>query len=889
MCMYNLTTEEVLKEVKSFRKGLTSKEAKNRLLENGKNELKLTKKRSLVSKIVNQFNNVICWVLFVALVANIVAMAISKDSYQIVNVLLILGVIILNIVLGIKRTNEMEDNINKINMAIPAVVKVQRNGKVIKVDSVDLVVGDIVYLSAGDIVPADLRIIDSNSLYISDTAITGQTMAVEKFSNVIDGKYLPLGDRNNMTYYGSSVASGSGIGIVVATGKNTELGKTANLLTDDINIDTPIIKKLKHVINVLAYVVLGVSLLFFIVNAISGKGLDLGFMITCALSVCIIPESLLLSILSTYSKSIKNMANHHMIVKDLSSIENLGKIDVLCIDKTKVLTIDYKSVRDVWVNDTDEYELESNPNFVSLINCMLLCNNAVSEINPDNRMYVTGESSEKALVSYGYEFGFSKPNLEGIFPRVNIMPYDRYRKMMTTLNSVGEETHAFTRGDFERVLNKCTKILEDGKPVALTESYKNQLFAYADKYIKEGCSVMGFATKVITGNIYEVKATEVEYDMVFVGACAISNPAKNDIESTIKVCKNAGIKVCMLTSDEKENAFNIAKTLGIASSLKNVVTGEEIDMMTDIELYERVSDFSVFSKLLSGQKLRIVKALQQDNIVAVTGDNVEDLAAIKRADVGIGLGNSGCEIVKQASSIVTADDSLTSIVKGIEESRKVNGNIKKMVSYMLSTAFAQILLVTVIAVALGMPFFSPSLVIWLNMINGLLPCLALGSEPVHKNVMKKPMNKSNRLFVGSAGANIVVYAIIQYLLIALLYVAGTSVYVLSTEKVVTMCFVSFAIMQIFHAYNMKNTRKSLFSFNPLNNRLLNLGFAVSLLLTMLFVALPINWLHLATGTMTLSSMEWLVCIGVGSIIIPIAEGAKIIERMVHEIKLKNDL
>lgn len=888
MCMYNLTTEEVLQEVKSFRKGLTSKEAKNRLLENGRNELKLTKKRSLFNKIVNQFNNVVCWVLFVALITNIIAMALSKDSYQIINILLILAVIVYNVVIGIKRTNEMEDNLNKINMAIPTVVRVQRNGKIVKIDSAELVVGDIVYLNAGDVVPADLRIIDANSLFISDIAITGQTMPVEKFSNVIDGKYMPLGDRNNMTYYGSSVSAGSGVGIVVATGKNTELGKTANLLTDDIVIDTPIIRKLKHIINILAYVVLGVSVLFFIVNFIRKSPLESSFLLTCALSVCIVPESLLLSILSTYSKSIRNMADNHIVVKNLSSVENLGKIDVLCIDKTKVLTIDYKAVRDVWVNNTDSYELEGNPNFVSLINCMLLCNNATSEINPDNRMYVTGESSEKALVSYGYEFGYSKSNLEGIFPRVNIIPYDRYRKMMTTLNSVGEETHAFARGDFERVLNKCTKILEDGRAVALTEDYKKQLLNYCDKYVKEGCSVMGFATKVVTGNVYEVNANDVECEMTFVGACAISNPAKGDIESTIKICKNAGIKVCMLTSDEKENAYNIAKNLGIASGLKNVITGAELDMMTDIELYEKVKDITVFSKLLSGQKLRIVKALQRDNIVAVTGDNVEDLPAIKRADVGIGLGNSGCEIVKQASNVVT-DDSLTSIVKGIEESRKVYGNVKKMVSYMLSTAFAQMLLVTVIVVALGKPFFSPSLILWLNMINGMLPCLALGSEPVHKNVMKKPMNKSNRLFVGASGANIIAYAIIQYVLIALLYVAATGVYVLPVDVAVTMCFVSLAIMQIFHAYNMKNTRKSLFSFNPFNNSLLNLGFAVSLLLTMLFVSLPIDWLHMATGTTTLTSIQWLICIGVGLIIVPIAEGVKIIERMVHEYKTKSDL
>ena len=889
--MYNLTTEEVFSEVKSGRNGLTPKEAKNRLLENGKNELKLTKPRSLMVKILREFNNVVCWVLLFALAMNVVSAIITKDIYQVVNIILIFAVIVLNVVIGVRKTCKMESDITRINTIIPAVVKVQRGGKIIKVDSADLVVGDVVYLNAGDIVPADLRIIDTNNLYITDTAITGQTMAVEKFSDVIDGKYMPLGDRNNMTYYGSTVTAGSGVGIVVATGKNTELGKTAKLLTDEVNIDTPIIKKLKFTITLLACVVFVVSVLFFVMNIIRKSPISDSFMLTCALSVCIIPESLLISILSTYSKTINNMADNHIVIKDLASIENIGKIDVLCVDKTKVLTIDYKVVRDVWVNNTDDYELENNPNFVSLINCMLLCNNSTTAINPDNTLLVNGESSEKALVKYGYEFGFSKANLEGIFPRVNILPYDRYRKMMSTLNSVGEVTHSFTRGDLERVISKSTSIMVDGKAQPMTDKHKKDILDHAQKWISQGCFVMGFATKIITGNVYEITQSQVEENMTFIGCVAINNPAKENIEDTVKICKSAGIRVCMLTSDEKENAYMVAKNLGIAGSVKQVVTGHELDMMTDVELYERVDSFTVFSKLLNGQKLRIVKALQRNNVVAVTGDNVEDLPAIKRADVGIGLGNSGCEVVKQASNVVAVDDSLSSIVNAVEESRKVNGNIRKMVSYMLSTSIAQIMLMVVFVVVLNFKFFSPALILWINFINGLLPCLALGEEPVHKDVMKKPFRKSNRLFVGASGVNIVAFAVIQYLLVALLYTAGTYSYSLDTNVVVTMCFVALAVMQIFHAYNMKNTRKSLFSFNPFNNRLLNIGFVASLLLTILFVALPIDWLHIATGTTTISSWQWLTCIGVGLLIVPIAECVKIVERMVHDYKQgkKNDL
>ena len=881
--MYNLTTEEVLAEVKSQRKGLTKSEANNRLQENGKNEIKLTKQSSIWSKIVSQFNNAINWVLLVALLCNIVASILMKDALQLINIGLTAFVIALNVGLGVKKLHDMEKNIKEINSYISTTVKVQRSGKIVRIDSTELVVGDIIYFNAGDIVPADVRIIDANELYISDTAITGQTMSVKKTAMVIEGKYLPLSERHNMTYLGSTVTGGSGVGIVVATGKNTELGKTEKLLTDEIDVDTPAIRKINHVVKVMSWIILAISILGFGINVIRNNAVANGFLFAGCLLVCIIPESLYISLLSTYSRSINNLTQKYLVVKSLFGIENLGKVDVLCVDKSKLLTIDYKVVRDVWVNNTDEYELENNPNFISLMNCMLLCNNATTKINEDSKLIVSGEGSEKALVNYGYEFGYDKENLDGVFPRVNILPFDRYRKMMSTLNTVGDLTYSFTRGDFDRIFNNCTSILVDGKPQPLTDDFKEVIIKNNKKWLSDGCHIMGFATKQIKGNVYEVSHQDVQEEMTFVGCCAISNPSKNNVDESIATCQQAGIRVCMLTSDEKENSLMLAKKLGIATSQKQVITSAELDMMTDIELREKIDNYTVFSKLLNNQKLRIVKALQyREHVVAVTGDNVEDLMAIKRADIGIGLGNSGCEVVKQASSVVALDDNLNTVVEGIKESRKVNKNVKKMMAFSMSTTLAQLLLVAVLGLCLNVPFFTASMILIINFVSGLFACIGLGNEPIHRDVMKKCYSGNNRLFKGALGFNIVAYAIIEYLIVALMYYTCRDFHAYSVEKTITMCFVTLIVMNVIVAYNMKNTRKSLFDFNPFNNQLLNVGIATTLVFSLIFVALPMRNLHLALGTTNINFIDWLVSVGVSLLIIPIIEIIKIFEQAINE-------
>lgn len=783
---------------------------------------------------------------------------------------------VINVVIGVVQSAKIEKTLIGAKYELSSTAKVKRNGKVIVINSEEVVIGDIVYLQAGDIVPADVRLIETNNLFINDTIITGQTMATEKNSDVIDGKYMPLGDRINMAYMGSSVAKGMGVAVVVATGANTELGKTQKLLKDEVKTTTPLIKRLYDFIGILSFIVLFVSVVSFIINIVRNNNVADSFMVAVSLAVCVVPESLIISIYATLSRSIKKLSKNNLVIKNLSAIENIGNIDVLCVDKTDVLTVNNKTVENIWVSDMDDYDLEDNPNFISLINCMLLCNSASTELMPDNTLFIKGSGSEKALIQYAYSKGYSKDSVQGIFPQNNIFPFDRYRKTMTTLNSVGETTSAFTRGDYERIIDKCTHILVDGKSMRLTEYDKQMLNKIYKAWLKNGSSVMGFATKQVNGDIYEIKAEEVEKEMTFVGMVAISDPEKLDAYDSLNQLKQMGVKLIMLTSDDKESAYLVAKSMGIAKYEKQVVTGQELDYMTDVELNEKIDGYTVFSKLLSGQKLRIIKALQKNNVVAVTGNNVEDLSSLKQADVGIGLGVSGCDLVKERSKVVSKDDSLNSIVNGIKTSRKLQLNVVKMIEYIVSMSIAQILLMTFIVVSFNRVFFSPTLILWLNFINGLLPCFALGKEKIKYDINDK-VNIDN-LLKTRVKSNIFTYAFIQFILIGLVYVLGLFTFKLQQNVVLTMCFVALAFMEIFHAYNIKS-HHSIFVNNPFNNKLLNWGVLISIICTILFVALPIDTLQIALNTTAITPIQWLISLGVGFAIVPIAEIIKLIKKL----------
>ena len=880
MCMYNLTTEEVFSEVKSSRHGLDSKEAKNRLLEYGKNKVELNKNNSIKNKLLNNIKQTITIVLLFVFVLNFVVFLINKEKSQLLNVGLIAIMIAINIALDVFITSRMERTLGHIKQVLPLTSRVKRNNKITKINSEELVIGDIVYLKDGDIVPADIRLIDANNLRVVDTIITGQTMATEKTCDVIDGKYMPLGDRYNMVYMGSSITTGTAIGVVVATGKNTELGKTEKLLQEEIDITTPLINKLNAIVGYVALGVGAISIFSFVLNLLLSNPLADSLMVAVSLAVCVIPESLFIAIYMSLIRGVKQLGNHNLHVKSLASIETLGSIDVLCVDKAKVLTINNKMVKDIWVGNMDEYELLDNPNYSAMINCMLLCNDTKLEINDETELNLKGSNTEKALLNYALANGFNKDSVEGIFPRVNVFPYDRYRKMMTSINSVGMEAQAFTRGDFEEVFKKCTHILIDGKSMAMTDYDREYITRKYNAWKQDGASIMGFATNKVKGNIYELSERDVEQDMTFVGLCSILDPAKEDTEKVLKELLNMDIKVVMMTTDSKESAFLIAKKMGIAKNEKQVVTGDELDMMTDVELNRRIDGFTVFSKLLYAQKLRVVKALQLNNVVAVTGDNSEDITAIKRADVGRGLAASGAEVVKQTAPILTADDSLKSICEGIKASKRIQFNVAKILEYVLSVGLAQLLLMAVFVMAYNKPIFSPTLLLWFNFVGGIIPCFALGNQNIQLD-MKKPKNA--KLIGEHTIKNIAIYGILQAVIVWVLYMATTYIYCLSDDVVSTMCFVAFAMITILHAYNVRNGNKSIFSMNTFNNNTLNIGVVVYIVLSILCVGLSMPEIQRVLGITILSVTEWLVSIAVGLLILLAGE---IVKLFYHIIKNK---
>ena len=871
--MYNLTTEEVFSEVKSSRHGLDSKEAKNRLLEYGKNEVKLNKSNSIKNKLLANIKQTITIVLLTVFVLNFVVFLITKEKAQLLNVGLIAIMIAINISLNILITSRMEKTLGNIKHVLPITSRVKRNDKIIKINSEDLVIGDIIYLKDGDIVPADIRLIDSNNLRVIDTIITGQTMATEKTCDVIDGKYMPLGDRHNMVYMGSSISGGTAIGVVVATGKNTELGKTEKLLQEEIDISTPLIKKLNTIVGYVALGVGAISVLSFVLNLILSNPLADSIMVAVSLAVCVIPESLFVAIYMALIRGVKQLGNHNLHVKNLASVETLGSVDVLCVDKTKVLTINNKMVKDIWVGNMDEYDLLDNPNYSAMINCMLLCNDTKLEINDETELNLKGSNTEKALLNYALANGFSKDSVEGIFPRVNVFPYDRYRKMMTSINSVGMDAQAFTRGEFEEVFKKCTHILIDGKSMAMTDYDREYIARKYNTWKQEGASVMGFATSPVKGNIYELLEKDVEHDMTFVGLCSILDPAKEGTEKVLKELSNMDVKVVMMTSDSKESAFLIAKKMGIARNEKQVVTGDELDMMTDVELNSRIDDFTVFSKLLYAQKLRVVKALQLNNVVAVTGDNSEDITAIKRADVGIGLAASGAEVVKQTAPILTADDSLKSICEGIKASKQIQFNVAKILEYVLGVGLAQLLLMAVFVMVYNKPIFSPTLLLWFNFISGIIPCFALCNQGIKDDIHKKP--KNTKLVGENTIKNIAIYGVLQALIVWVLYMATTHVYCFNEDVVSTMCFVAFSMITILHAYNVRSGDKSMFSFNTFNNHTLNIGVVVYIVLSIIFVGLSMPGLQETLGIAVLDISEWAISVAIGLLVLVAGEIVKL--------------
>ena len=873
---YNKSKNEIFSQFETSENGLSDSQVEQRLQEHGKNKLEEAKKANIFKKFIYQFKDILILIL---LASSIISLFLGEYIDSIV----IFIVILANAFVGVIQENKAENAMQSLKSLTKPYCKVVRNGAVTKIETENLVIGDIVLLEAGDFVPADLRIIECNSLKTVESSLTGESVPVEKVSYVISGENLQIADQTNMAFMGTSVSYGRATGVVVKTANSTEMGKIAKQLNVKGNKKTPLQQRVDKTSKALSVLILILCLVIFAVGLIRNPNNFVQcFMVAISIAVCAVPEGLPTGITVAMSIGVYNMSKRKAIVKQLSSVETLGSTQIICSDKTGTLTLNKMTVKEVFVKNMDSHKLEENPNHSQLLNAMLLCNDTKIKFE-NNNLITIGDPTETALVYYSQIYNLNKENLDGMYPRINEIPFDSERKLMSTVHSINNEHIVYTKGAVDCLLNKCSHILDNGIARKITEQDKQIILDKNTDFADKALRVLGFALKNLSGDVYNLDSS-TENDLTFIGLCGMIDPPREEVEESIKTCKEAGIKVIMITGDHKNTAYAIAKQIGIADKKSKVMSGDEIDKLSDEEFKEKIKNICVFARVSPEHKLKIVQTLKNLNyVVAMTGDGVNDAPSIKHANIGIGMGVTGTDVTKDVADIILTDDNFSTIVHAVEEGRKIYSNILKIIIYLLSTCIAEIILLFTVITILDLPLFSPAVILWINLIGDTFPCLALGIEKAETGIMKqKPNENRGSLFKGLNGLNIILMGIIEGLIVLSLFLICTYSLRLPNLVSCTACFICLICMEIFHTYNLRDLRNSIFSKNPFSNKFLNITCAVSALLSILLVvAIPINILE-KIGLTKISLNIWLLALCFAFTIIPIYEVFKIFVRRYYK-------
>jgi len=914
---YTQSIEQNLESLGSSMQGLSYAEAKKRLGQDGKNVLTSKKKKSPFLKFLSQFKDVLIVVLLVSCVVSVVMGVIEHSINEFIDAGIIFVVVLFNAIIGFLQERKSEKAMEALKTLTKPFCKVMRNSRSIKIKSEDLVVGDIVLLEAGDIVPADLRLLETNSMKIEESALTGESIPIEKDATVILEKDVVLGDRVNMAFMGSVVTYGRGIGVVVATGMKTEMGKIASALSEIDETVTPLTKRIKATSLLITLIVVLVCLVVFLVEIFTGGNIFTSFSMAIAIAVCAIPEGLPACNTITLSMGVKRMSEERAIVKTLPAVETLGSTEVICSDKTGTLTLNKMTVKKVFffdekceeINDFKcqelvggnavdsflqlnsdeqvEFKFKENRNFEALMQCMLLCNDTKVRFE-DDKLESIGDPTEIALVHYGYKLGWNKENLDGQCPRLNEIPFDSDRKMMSVFNDVYGKKMVFTKGAIDSVLGRCNRVLVNGKIQRLTNKDKEEIIKKNTDFASGALRNLAFACKIVE-KIGRPTSENTECDLCFLGLVGMIDPPREEVKDAIKTCKQAGITTVMITGDHKETAFAIAKELGICSSEEHVITGKELDEIDEEQFVKDVVKYQVYARVSPEHKVRIVKALKANNkIVAMTGDGVNDAPSIKAADIGVGMGITGTDVTKEAADIILTDDNFATIVGAVREGRRIYSTIMKILMFLLGTSISELFLLSIITLVFrDAHFFTPALILYINFVSDTFVGLALGFEKAEPDIMKKkPIKNKGNLFKGFAGFNIMCSAIWVFACTLAIYCGGTFGLKLTSEEVTTICFVYLCLTELFHAYNLKSDTKSLFRKNIFDNKILNLSFLASAFLTILIVVIPLGAFDATLGLTTLNWWQWLFALGTAFLIIPFFEIIKLFVRIVQKRKNK---
>lgn len=875
MKYYLKSIDETFNGTSSRAGGLSAGEADERLEKNGRNKLAEAKKDSLFKRFMMQLADPMIIILIAAAVISGVTSFYSGESFA--DVIIILAVVIINAILGILQESKAEKAIEALQEMSAATSKVLRDGKITNIKSEELVVGDVVILEAGDSVPADGRIIECASMKVEEAALTGESVPVEKTADTIDlgeEKDIPLGDRKNMVYMGSTVVYGRGAAVICDTGMDTEMGKIADALAQAKDGKTPLQLKLAQLSKILTVLVLAICVVIFGVSLlradnITGEVFLDTFMIAVSLAVAAIPEGLVAVVTIVLSIGVTNMSKRNAIIRKLTAVETLGCAQIICSDKTGTLTQNKMTVVDYYGEDEK-----------LLAKAMALCCDAKIEDGSDS---ATGEPTECALVNYAYKLGINKTDVEKVLPRVGEVPFDSGRKMMTTLHEDKDsnEVIQFTKGAPDEVLKRCTRIYKDGKQVDITDKDKEAILKankeMADRALRVLMAAMAAHEKMPS----DVSVEGLEHDLCFLGLTGMIDPVRPEVKAAIEECNQAGITPVMITGDHIDTASAIGRELGILKEGKHAVTGAMLNELSDEEFEKEIENISVYARVQPEHKVRIVNMWKKKGYVtAMTGDGVNDAPSIKSADIGVGMGITGTDVTKNVADMVLADDNFATIVGAVSEGRRIYDNIRKSIQFLLASNMSEVVSIFV-ATIMGFTILHPVHLLWINLVTDCFPALALGVERPEEGIMKrKPRKTTDGIFAGGMGFDMGYQGLVVSALTLGAYFVGHFIEsgvweITDSPDGTTMAFLTLSMAEIFHSFNMRSQRGSIFTIKHMNKSLFFAGVA-SLICTSLVIYVP--FLAKAFEFEHISIEEYLIALGMAFLVIPIVEIIKLIQR-----------
>ena len=878
MKAYLETVSEVLSEQRSSEQGLTSKEAEERLQKYGLNKLKEAPKDPLWKKFLAELADPMIIMLIAAAVISGVTSVYSGESMA--DVIIIMAVVIINAVLGVYQENKAEKAIDALEQMTKATANVIRDGKQQKIESDKLVPGDIILLEAGDAVPADARVIESASMKVIESALTGESVAVSKIISALDlgaEKDVPLGDRKNMVYMGSDVDYGRGKAVVTGTGMDTEMGKIADALTKAESGETPLQIKLNQLSKILTVLVLGICAVIFAVNLLRADTIDSAivldtFMVAVSLAVAAIPEGLAAVVTIVLSIGVTRMSERKAVIRKLTAVETLGCTQVICSDKTGTLTQNKMTVVEHWGGDEAD-----------LIKGMALCSDASYS---DEAGEAVGEATECALVNDALKAGFKKYKTTPGFERVGEAPFDSMRKMMSVIirDETGKLTQ-YTKGAPDEVLKNCVSIVVDGKETELTEELRAGVLAANKAMADKALRVLALSRKNWKEIPSDTEPSAIETELCFVGLSGMIDPVRPEVKPAIEECHSAGIQTVMITGDHKDTAVAIAKELGILSEGKKAITGAELNEISDAEFEKEIEHITVYARVQPEHKVRIVKMWQKKGkVTAMTGDGVNDAPSIKNADIGIGMGITGTDVTKGVADMVLADDNFATIVSAVEEGRRIYDNIRKSIQFLLSANLAEVISIFV-ATLLGFSILEPVHLLWINLITDSFPAIALGMEPAESDVMKhKPRDSKEGVFAGGMGFDIFFQGAVIAGLTLLSFLVGdyieTGVWQFAnSHDGTTMAFLTLSMVELFHSLNMRSRRHSIFTLKT-SNKFVYMAMAAALVATTAVIYIP--FLSNAFEFTHISLFEYGVALLLAVMVIPIMEIEKAVLRKIEK-------